>query len=451
MTPFRPASSLARGVIFAHRAHADGLPELPNWTLGRVLTYERGSVTDVDAWAAFRTKGFARLLLSRLFGTAGYQMQGVAVGWQVYSMTHSPFHLGLIGLVQFLPLFLLTPIAGQVADRFDRAKILMGCYGLAIVMSSGLVWVSTHPHPSVWWIFPFMAVMGVVRAFAGPSAQPLLASLVPRDHYSNAVAWASSSFHVAVIAGPVIGGFVYGLGPAWVHATACLGQGIALIGISHLRGVSTPKGSLDLSLRGVAEGFRFVWRDKVILGAISLDLVAVLLGGAVALLPAICADVIHGTARELGFLRAAPAVGAVMMGTLLTRFPIVKGGGKALFGSVAIFGVATIVFGLSPWFPLSLAALAALGGADMVSVIARQPIVQLRAPDEMRGRVSAVNLLFISASNELGEFESGMTAALIGTQPAVIAGGVLVLFVAGIWWKLFPELRHLERFDAPHS
>lgn len=401
---------------------------------------------------ALAIPAFRWYLVARLFGMIGFQMQGVAVGWQVYELTHRPLDLGLVGLAQFLPSLLFTLVAGDVADRFERRRLLMLCYGVLAGCTAVLAWLARLPSPEVSWIYATLVVVGIGRAFAGPAAQALVPNLVPSEHFPNAVAWSSSVWHVAVVAGPAIGGAVYAAsGSANVYVIAAVLQLVALAAVGTLpigRILAKRDGESTTALGRLFAGLRFVWEKKVILGAISLDMVAVLLGGAVALLPIYAKDILHTGPVGLGLLRSAPAAGATVTSLVLTRRPIERRTGLVMFAGVFVFGLATIAFGLSTSFAVSLAALVVLGAADMISVFVRSNLVQLATPDGMRGRVSAVNLAFIGVSNELGEFESGALAAWLGTVPAVVLGGVGSCVVVLAWMALFPALRRIDRMDA---
>lgn len=381
----------------------------------------------------------------------GFQMQGVAVGWQVYEITRRPLDLGYVGLAQFVPSILLSLVAGEVADRVERRRLLMVCYGMLAACTLALAGLAVAGTSSVAWIYAILVGLGVGRAFAGPAAQALVPNLVPTEHFPNAVAWSSSVWHVAVVAGPAVGGAVYALtGSAAVYGIAAVLQLVALVSIGALPvgRITAPRGADDDAWRRLVAGLEFVWRKKVILGAISLDMVAVLLGGAVALLPVYAKDILHTGPTGLGFLRSAPALGAVAMSLGLAYRPIERRTGYVMFAGVFVFGLATIAFGLAEQFSVALAALVLLGAADMLSVYVRSNLVQLATPDGMRGRVSAVNLAFIGVSNELGEFESGVTAAWLGTVPSVVLGGVGSCVVVVLWMLLFPALRRVDRLAA---
>ncbi len=398
---------------------------------------------------ALRHAAFRRYLVARLFGMIGFQMQGVAVGWQVYELTHRPLDLGYVGLAQFLPSLLLALVAGDVADRFERRRLLMLCYGVLASCTVLLAWIATLPSPSVASIYGVLVMVGIGRAFAGPAAQALVPNLVPTEHFPNAVAWSSSIWHVAVVAGPAVGGAVYAASSSGtVYVVAAGLQLVALAAIGMLPIPKVLPRSEGGSWRRLLAGLEYVWRQKVILGAVSLDMFAVMLGGAVALLPVYAKDILHTGPTGLGLLRSAPAVGATLMSLWLAFRPIERRTGLVMFAGVFVFGLATIVFGGSRSYGLSLAALVLLGAADMISVFVRSTVVQLATPDAMRGRVAAVNLAFIGVSNELGEFESGVTAAWLGTELAVILGGVGSCLVVIAWMALFPALRRIDRMDV---
>jgi MFS family permease len=393
--------------------------------------------------AAFQHRDFRLSLAASVAAVLAMQMQSVAVGWQVYDLTHRPLDLGFVGLAQFLPAISLSLAAGQTADRYDRRAILRICQ-LAQAVCSALLLVAGHV--SVAPIYVILVLFGTARAFSAPANQALLPHLVPIEHFPNAVTWSHSVRQVAIVVGPALGGLIYGVaGGAWAVYATC--GALFLFSFTLMSLLKTRTGRLQkeaTTLRTLFAGVRYVWQQKIILGCISLDLFAVLLGGAVALLPVYARDILHTGPLGLGFLRTAPAIGAAAMGAVLAYHPLRKKAGDRMFIAVAIFGLATIAFGLSRTFVLSLASLIVAGAADMVSVVIRLTLVQLSTPSAMRGRVSAVNMAFINASNELGEFESGVTAALFGTVPAVVIGGAGTLVVVALWALLFPQLRKLE-------
>ena len=392
--------------------------------------------------------GFVRFLTARLAVSIAVQMQTVAVGWQIYAITRDPLDLGLIGLSQFLPFVLLVLPAGHVADRRNRARILAVCFSLELLCALLLLAFTLSGLAVAWPVFAVMVIFGIARAFSMPAGQALLPNLVPPELFARAVAVNSSTWQVSTIAGPAIGGLVYLLGPDVVYGTvAALLAGAVLLMIGLRAPPPAPTDEPD-SWHTLLEGLRFVWRRKIILGAVSLDLFAVLFGGATALLPAYAHDVLHIGPDGLGWLRAAPGVGAAIIAFALAWRPIRKQVGAAMFLGVAVFGIATVVFGISHSFWISIAALTVLGAADMVSVYIRHMLVQLETPDGIRGRVSAVNAVFIGASNELGEFESGVTAAWWGLKPAVVVGGIMSVLIAGLWTRLFPALRRMDELPA---
>lgn len=398
--------------------------------------------------AALGYPAFRRYLLARIFGMIGFQMQGVAVGWQVYELTHRPLDLGYVGLAQFVPSIVLSLVAGEMADRFERRRLLVVCYGILAACTVMLAWIAHLPAPAVTSIYAVLVLIGIGRAFAGPAAQALVPNLVDAAHFPNAVAWSSSTWHVAVVAGPAIGGAVYAASSStWVYVFAAILQFIAMAAIGALPLPKIIAKADGRSLRRLLAGLEFVWKKKIILGALSLDMFAVLFGGAVALLPVYAKDVLHTGPIGLGLLRSAPAAGATLVALSLVFRPIERRTGLVMFTGVFVFGLATVVFGLSKNFGLSLGALVVLGAADMVSVYVRSNLVQLATPDGMRGRVSAVNLAFIGVSNELGEFESGALAALLGVVGSVVVGGVGSCVIVAVWMLLFPALRRVDKLE----
>lgn len=401
----------------------------------------------VSPKAAFQHRDFRLFQTARSLSIVATEMQSVAVGWQVFEITHRPLDLGYVGLVQFLPGILLSIPAGHTADRFDRRAVLLCCYG-ACALNSLLLFVQARAGSgSVVPIFAVLLSVGIVRAFSGPASQSLVPQLVPAAHFGNAVAWGASIFQVATVLGPALGGMIYG----WAHGALSVYASSAamyVIAFSFLVMMHVRTGRMekrDVSIETLLAGFRYVWRERAILGSISLDLFAVLLGGAIALLPVYAEDILHIGPRGLGLLRSMPAAGAALMAVVLAYRPLRRRSGATMFAAVAIFGVATIVFGLSRSVWISLVALFVAGAADMISVVVRSTLVQIATPAAMRGRVSAVNLLFIGASNELGQFESGVTAQWMGAVPAVVFGGVGTLVVVAVWAWRFPQLRKLDR------
>ena len=376
-------------------------------------------------------------------------MQAVAVGWQIFNLTHRPLDLGLVGLAQFAPGIFLFLLAGHTADRISRQRILLACYGSFSICSLLLLGLTLHGLTAVWPIYVVLLGNGVVRAFLGPASQAFLPSLVTEEHFPNAVAWDASISKTAAILGPVAGGLLYSVAgsPVPVYSAAVIAYLAALLLASRiqLRALVRPRPAASVAI--VLQGLRYIWHNKLILGSISLDLFAVLLGGAVALLPVYASEILKTGPYGLGLLRSAPGAGAVLMALALARFPLRRRVGLTMFGCVFGFGLFTVVFGLSRNLALSLLALTLIGGFDMVSVFVRQTLVQLATPDDMRGRVSAVNWIFIGASNELGQFESGITAQWFGTVPAVVLGGLGTIAIVLLWSWLFPSLRSVDELQ----
>ena len=395
-----------------------------------------------------RNRNLSFYLSARFLGTLAVQMQSVAVGWQVYQITGSLFDLGLIGLAQFAPFLVLILWAGHVADRHDRRKIIVLCMLVQLLVSALLLAFTFSGSSVVWPVFAVLVLFGSARAFMMPASQAVLRNLVPDKDFGQAVALSSSTFHVAVIAGPVLGGLLYVFGPTFVYTVSAALLTISVILMASAKSAPQAKNTQPASWHTLLEGLRFVWSRPIVLGAISLDLFAVLFGGATALLPAYAHDVLHAGPTALGWLRTAPGAGAALCSVLLAFFPIRRHVGAWMFGGVALFGLATLTLGFTDRFPLALGALFVLGAGDMVSVYVRHLLVQYETPDEIRGRVSAVNAVFIGASNELGEFESGITAGWFGLVRAILLGGAATLAVTGLWAVLFPVLSKMDRF--PH-
>jgi MFS family permease len=378
------------------------------------------------------------------------EMQSVAVGWQVYEITKRPLDLGLVGLVQFLPGILLFLVSGHVADRYDRRKLIVICY-LGYGACFGLLLLTPlQGASSVLFIFVVLVFLGVARAFNAPVSRALVPQLVPVEVFPNAVAWASTMFQGAAILGPALGGIIYAAfrGPAAVYALAMAMAIVALICTLKMKTQEKARAREPVNRATVLAGLRYIWREKVVLGSISLDLFAVLLGGAVALLPVYAREILRTGPWGLGLLRTAPGVGAAAMAIFLAHRPFRRKVGVIMLWCVAGFGLFTILFGLSRSLTLSLIALFFVGATDMVSVIVRAILIQVATPDEMRGRVNAVDMVFIGASNEFGEFESGLTAQWLGTVPAVVLGGIGTLVVTAIWAWRFPELRKVEQVHS---
>jgi len=409
-------------------------------------------------FAILRQRAFTLYLGTRLFSALAAQMIIIAVGWQVYHLTGRVLDLGLVGLSQFLPFLCLSLFAGHTADRFDRRGIILCCLTVYLICALLLLTLARHGNGSVLPIFGVLALLGIARSFMMPASQSFLPNIVPLAMLGNAVAVNSSTFQLANIVGPSLGGLIYAYGESsksapggaqWVYGGAAgllAAAVLMLVFVDIRRGAS--RNSVQFSWGHLLEGLRFTWHRKTVLGAISLDLFAVLFGGASALLPAFTRDVLHAGPEVFGYLRAAPGVGAVAMAVLLAFRPITRRVGAYMFGGVALFGVATVIFGSTQHFWVALTALSLMGAGDMISVYVRGLLVQLETPDAIRGRVSAVSSIAIGASNELGEFESGTTAAWFGLVPAIVIGGVVTLAVAVLWAKVFfPMLWRLQTFQ----
>ena len=407
-----------------------------------------------DPRAAFRYPAFVYYQLARFSIVVAMEMQAVAVGWQVYEITRRPLDLGWVGLAQFLPSILLFLISGHAADRFNRRNLLLVCdFGFAVCFAL-LIMITLRGSVSIISIYAVLVLLGVVRSFNGPVSRAIFPQLVPPEVFASSVAWGSTFWQAATILGPVAGGILYafaerafghGAGPESVYACS-LGAAVAAVALM-LRVPSRERERIKPSatLNTVLEGFRYIWREKMILGAISLDLFAVLLGGAVALLPVYAREVLLSGPWGLGVLRSAPGVGAGVMAILIAHYPLKRRAGAAMLWCVAAFGLCTVVFGVSRSFTISLVALFLVGATDMVSVIVRATLIQVATPDQMRGRVNAVDMIFIGASNELGQFESGLTAQWFGSVRAVILGGIGAMVVTALWAWIFPQLRKVDQ------
>ena len=409
---------------------------------------------------AFQFRDFRRYQLARVAVILGAEAQSVAVAWQVYSITHRALDLGYTGLALFFPGLLFLLPAGHAADRFDRRQIILLCYGLQVFCTLALLELARRGTHSVAPIYGVLFLMGTARAFSGPASSALIPHLVPEKHFVNAVTWGGAIFQFANVTGPALGGLLFtlplvgwlrnagleGAGIVYVFTLVTLACFLLLIASLQVRPGRMEKRAASLEV--IFAGFDYVRRSPLLLGSFSLDLFVVLLGGAVALMPIFAHEILHAGPRGLGMLRAAPALGALTMSLAMARFPLGRRTGQKLFIAVATFGAATVVFGLSRNLGLSMAALAVAGGADMVSVIIRGSLLQLSTPPEMRGRVSAVNSLFIGASNELGSFESGLTAQWWGAVRATVAGGLGALAVAGLCATAFPALRRADRLTG---
>lgn len=393
--------------------------------------------------AAFTHPGFTLFQIARFLIVSAVEMQAVAVGWQVYEITNRPLDLGYVGLAQFLPGILLFPISGHASDRFERSKVLSLCYGGYAVCFALLLILTERGTPSITSIYIVLVLIGVVRSFNGTASRSILPQLVPEIHFPNAVAWNATVFQAATILGPSFGGIVYAAfhGPSAVYVIAMITAIGATLSSLRIKPEVKARPREPMTLKTVFAGLHYIWSKKVILGAISLDLFAVLLGGAVALLPVYAREILHTGPWGLGLLRTAPGAGAALMAIAVAHRPLRGRSGPTLLWAVAGFGVFTIIFGLSRSLVVSLIALVLLGASDMISVIIRATLTQLATPDEMRGRVTAVDMIFIGTSNEFGQFESGVTAQWFGTVPAVVLGGVGTLIVIGLWAWWFPELR----------
>jgi len=391
---------------------------------------------------------FILFWFSRVMSTLSFQMLSVAVGWQVYEITGSAFDLGLVGLAQFLPMVVLTFVVGQVADRYDRRVIASVCMVVESIAAGLLAFGTWKGWLTRDAILGLVALGGAARAFESPTMAALVQGVVPRSLIPQAAAWSTSATQTAQILGPAMGGLLYGFGSMVAYVVACVfffvGGGL----VAMIRAERTASTREPVTLKSVFSGIAFIRSRPVILGTLSLDLFAVLLGGATALLPIYARDILHTGPWGLGLLRTAPALGALAMSVFLAHHPIHRNVGRILFSSLAVFGLATVVFGLSSHLAVSMAALFVLGASDVVSVVIRFTLVQLQTPPEMLGRVSAVNSLFVGTSNQLGEFESGVTAALFGVVPAVLIGGAGTIAVALLWMVLFPQLRRLKSLEG---
>jgi MFS family permease len=410
---------------------------------------EGSSAQRPSPFAAFAYRDFRYYTAARFLATMAIQMQSVAVGFQVYALTGRPLDLGYVGLAQFLPIAGLSILGGQVADRFDRRAVLFVA-DLAFAASAlALYLLSRSPAPSLAAVFAVLVFLGAARAFYGPAGSSLLPALVPREAFPNAVTWQSTLWQAAAIGGPSLGGLIYGLaggpGPVYLGTTVALAG--ACVCLTAIRPLAIARDKTPATLATALAGLRYVFRHKLLLGSIALDFFAVFLGGATALLPVYAKDILHTGPQGFGYLRAAPAVGAGVMAAFLAFRPLGRRAGPKMLAGVAIFGAATVVFGLSTTYAVSLVALFALGAADMVSVVVRGTLIQQATPSAMRGRVSAVNLIFVGASNELGELESGTVAQWLGAVPSVVLGGVGTLLVVLAATSLVPEIRRVDRLE----
>jgi len=397
-----------------------------------------------DPFAAMRFRDYRLFTIGRVLLFTGGQMQTVAIGWELYERTHSPLALGGVGLAQVTPMILLTLIAGHVADKYNRQRTTLLAIFLLVVCSLALGVIS-YTKGAIFLVYGCLVLMGVARAFLKPASDALMFQLIPTNLFSNAATWISSSFQLASVIGPSLGGLGIALfkSATGVYLVAAIASLLCLASVAAIKPQPTNFSKEPVSLKSLAAGAEFVWNNQLILAAITLDLFAVLFGGAVALLPVFAKDILHAGPVELGYLQAAPSIGALIMAALLVYLPPIRKAGAALLWSVVGFGVVTIVFGLSRWVWLSLLMLAFSGALDSISVVIRHTLVQIKTPDHLRGRVAAINSVFISASNELGGFESGLTAALFGPVLSVVGGGIGTILVVVATAMIWPEIRKL--------
>lgn len=403
-----------------------------------------------DRFAAFRHISYTRFFFARFLSAFSIQIISVAVGWQMYDETSNALYLGLIGLFQFLPSLLLILVTGSVADRYNRRAIVAICMVVGALCAGALLTITLTHSFAPWLIFAILIVFGIERAFMSPAVQSLGPNLVPEQDLPNAVAWNSSSWQTAAILGPVAGGLLYGVSAVSAYSAALVLQVLAALLVFMIAKPVQRNAANKVNWEEILAGFRFIFSEKIVLGAISLDLFAVLLGGAVALMPIFARDILELGPWGLGMLRAAPGVGAIVVAIYLAFYPIRHHAGLAMFIGVGLFGVGTLIFGMSatPW--LSIAALMLMGASDMISVYVRETLIALWTPDEVRGRVNAVNMVFVGASNELGEFRAGTMASVFGAMPAVVIGGIGTLTVAIVWSLGFPKLRRIDSLDMPY-
>ncbi len=414
-----------------------------------------------SATIAWQSRDFRFYSVARLMGIMGAEAQSVGVAWQVYQITHSALALGYTGLALFLPgIFFVLP-AGHVADRYDRRTVILTCYTVQALATFALLWLALHHSHNIWLIYSILFAIGAGRCFSGPAASALVPQLVPKEHFVNAVTWGASIFQIANATGPMIGGLLFtiplahlfggrfaalnGASLVYVFTLVGLVLFLAFFSVIKPRGAAEKKG---FTVETMLAGLRYVIGTRLLLGSISLDLFAVLLGGAVSLMPIFASDILHSGANGLGLLRAMPSLGALVVSLTLLAFPIKRRAGKIMLVCVGLFGAATVIFGLSRNIELSCAALVIIGATDMISVVVRSSILQLATPPEMRGRVSSINWLFIGVSNEVGEYESGLTAHWWGAVRAVVIGGIASMAVTGTWSLFFPALRHADKLTA---
>ncbi|MBO0902674.1 MFS transporter [Jiella sonneratiae] len=398
-----------------------------------------------DRFAAFRNRQFVLYWLARFAATFATQIVIVSVGWQIYDLTRDPLDLGFVGLCQFAPALVLVLVTGAAADRYSRRGIMAAATAIEGVGTLLVLFLTYRGLSEPGPIFLVLVVFGIARAFFGPASQSLVVNIVSRRELANAIAWNSSSWQIAAIVGPVAGGLLYGVSPMVAYGLGAVLFLAGAVAVILIKAPARRRANEPASLQTIVAGFRFIWKEKVVLGAISLDLFAVLLGGAVALMPVYARDVLDAGPSALGLLRAAPGFGAIPMALFLAAHPIRNHAGAIMFVFVGLFGAFTMLFGLSTSIWISVPALMLMGASDMISVYVRETLMQLWTPDDVRGRVNAVNQVFIGASNELGEFRAGSMAALIGAVPAVVLGGAATVAVAGGWAVMFPALRKAQR------
>ena len=402
-----------------------------------------------DRFAAFRHSAFKRFFWARFLSASGVQIVSVAVGWQMWKVTGNAWLLGLIGLVQFLPALLLVLVTGLTADKLGRRRVMGSAITLMMISTVGILGLAVTNNFNPVLVLSFLTLLGIARAFNTPASSSLVVNVVPKEDFANAVGWITSSWQLATIAGPAAGGLLYGISGPFAYSMAAIIFAISALLIFSLEKPKQEMETDPTNWNTIVGGFRFIWQEKVVFGAISLDLFAVLLGGAVAVLPIYADEILNVGPWGLGMLRAAPGVGAIVMVAILIRFPVRDHAGTILLVSVAAFGAATTVFGLSTTAWISILALFLLGAFDMISVYIREVLLQLWTPDRVRGRVNAVNAIFLGASNELGEFRAGAMAALYGAVFTVAAGGVAAMGIAGAWRFLFPKMSKTRKLEGP--
>jgi len=398
-------------------------------------------------FAAFRSRDFGFFMFGKIFSWVGLHMMMVAIGYQVYDLTGDVMNLAYIGLSIFAPAMGLALFTGYAADRYDRRLVLVACFAVMLACASLFLAITLAGMPDVWPVFAVLVLLGGGRAFMMPVVSAMVPNLVPVPHLPNAIAWNTSIHKIGQVVGPALGGVLYLAGPEVVYATAAVGFVIGIVATLMIRTRIERAGRQPISLRILLAGLRYVYDKKILFGAITLDLFVVLVGGVTALFPVFAKDILEVGASGAGLLRSAMAAGAVLSGLALTQVALDRSVGRILFLTIFVYGGATILFGLSEIFWVSLLAMSVIGASDMVSVYIRVTLLQIATPDEMRGRVSAVNSVFTGASNEIGEFRAGAMAAAIGTVPAVIVGGIGAIAVTAIGWKLFPELVRVQRMD----